>query len=260
MAVFTAKTVEEAIALGLTTLGIEKENADVKVLEEPTKGCLGIGAKPAKVEVEAKKSDGERAIAFLNGLLDLMNVNAKCNLSAEEEKVIIDVITDNSSSVIGYRGEVLDALQCLAGAVANTGRDDYRRVVVDCEGYREKREETLKSLAEKLAAKAVRTGRKVTLEPMNPYERRILHSALSESTEVKTASEGKEPNRFVVIIPNNLKPFDKDRRSNDRRGGFKGGRRDDKRGSRDQAPRQPRPKTSGFGTFLGNSLKNGSEE
>ena len=218
MAVFTAKTVEEAIALGLTTLGIEKENADVKVLEEPTKGFLGIGAKPAKVEVEAKKSDGERAIAFLNGLLDLMNVNAKCNLSAEEEKVIIDVITDNSSSVIGYRGEVLDALQCLAGAVANTGRDDYRRVVVDCEGYREKREETLKSLAEKLAAKAVRTGRKVTLEPMNPYERRIIHSALQNDKYVETHSEGEEPYRKIVVtLKKGVKVYN---RSYNKNGGY----------------------------------------
>ena len=260
MAEFLGKTVEEAIENGLKALGITRESAEVEVLEEPVKGFLGIGAKPAKVKVEAKKSDGERAICFLNGLFDLMDVNAKCNLSQEEEKVIIDVITDNSSAIIGYRGEVLDAIQNLAGAVANIGRDDYRRVVVDCEGYREKREETLKSLAQKLAAKAVRTGRKVTLEPMNPYERRILHSALSDSTEVKTASEGKEPNRYVVIIPNNLKPFDKDRRYDDRRGGkggFIGGRRDDNRGFKDSAQRQPRTKTSGWGTFLGNSLKDG---
>ncbi|MBQ7373665.1 MAG: protein jag [Clostridia bacterium] len=261
MAEFLGKTVEEAIANGLKSLGIEREKAEVEVLEEPVKGFLGIGAKPAKVKVEVKKTDGERAISFLNGLFDLMDVNAKCNLSQEEEKVIIDVITDNSSAIIGYRGEVLDAIQNLAGAVANIGRDDYRCVVVDCEGYREKREETLKSLAQKLAAKAVRTGRKVTLEPMNPYERRILHSALSDSTEVKTASEGKEPNRYVVIIPNNLKPFDKERKFDDRRngkGGYnKGGRRDDRRQNRDSAPRQPRPKTSGWGTFLGNSLKDG---
>ncbi|MBE5742328.1 MAG: protein jag [Clostridiales bacterium] len=261
MAEFLGKTVEEAIETGLKTLGIDKENAEITVIEEPSKGFLGFGSKPAKVEVSEKKSDGQRATAFLNGLLDLMNVNAKCNLGEEGEKVIIDIITDTSSSVIGYRGEVLDALQCLAGAVANTGRDDYRRVVVDCEGYREKREETLKSLAEKLAAKAVRTGRKVTLEPMNPYERRILHSTLSNSTEVKTQSEGKEPNRYVAIIPNNLKPYDK--KYDDRRGG-KGGynkdRKDYGRGERRErtsAPRQPRPKTSGFGTFLGNSLKDG---
>ena len=256
MAEFLGKTVEEAIENGLKKLGLERENAEISVLEEPTKGFLGIGAKPAKVEVSEKKTDGQRAIVFLNGLLGLMDVTAKCNLNEENEKVIIDVITDNSSSVIGYRGEVLDALQCLAGAVANTGRDDYRRVVVDCEGYREKREETLKSLAQKLAAKAVRTGRKVTLEPMNPYERRILHSTLSDSTEVKTQSEGKEPNRYVAIIPNNLKPYEKkfdDRKGG--KGGYKGKRDFGDKKDRSSAPRQPRPKTSGFGTFLGNSLK-----
>lgn len=267
MAEFIGKTIDEAIETGLKALGAEKDGVDIVVLEQPVKGFLGIGAKPAKVEITLKKTDGERAVDFLKGLFDLMEVNAKCNVSNENEKIIIDVITDNSSSLIGYRGEVLDAIQNLAGAVANIGRDEYRRVVVDCEGYREKREETLRSLAEKLAAKAVRTGRKVTLEPMNPYERRILHSALSENPDVKTQSEGKEPNRFVAIIPNNLKPFDKGGRRDDRRGGkggYRGGkggdRRDDRRGQRDTAPRQPRPKTSGFGTFLGNSKNTTTEE
>ena len=129
---FTAKTVEEAIENGLKEMGLTKDKAEIKVIEEPTKGFLGIAAKKARVEIEAKKTDGERAVEFLNGLLDLMNVNAKSNLTEEEEKIIIDVITDNSSSIIGYRGEVLDALQNLAGAVANIGREEYRRVVVDC--------------------------------------------------------------------------------------------------------------------------------
>ena len=259
MAEFLGKTVEEAIESGLKTLGVTKEEVEIEILEEPTKGFLGIGAKPAKVNVSVKKTDGQRAIDFLNGLLDLMNVNAKCNLTKEEEKVVIDVIADNSSSIIGYRGEVLDALQCLAGAVANTGRDDYRRVVVDCEGYREKREETLKSIAEKLAQKAVRTGRKVTLEPMNPYERRILHSALSSSEEVKTASEGKEPNRYVVIIPNNLKPYEKKDFKKGGKNGYNKGGKGERRNDRPSEPRQPRPKTSGFGTFLGNSLKDNND-
>lgn len=287
---FTGKTVQEAIENGLKEMNLEESKAEIKVLEEPTKGFLGIAAKKAKVEITAKKTDGERAVEFLNGLLDLMNVNAKSNLTEEDEKVSIDIITDNSSAIIGYRGEVLDALQNLAGAVANTGRDDYRRVVVDCESYRAKREETLVSLAHKLEAKAVRMGRKINLEPMNPYERRILHSALADSADVKTLSEGKEPNRYVSIIPNNLTdPDDKgisERRfsgnqggnnrygSNDRNGKFRKGGRDDrggrgygsgKRGGfgggrRDSAPRQPRPKTSGFGTFLGNSLKDGDKE
>ena len=112
---FTAKTVEEAIENGLKEMGLTKDKAEIKVIEEPTKGFLGIAAKKARVEIEAKKTDGERAVEFLNGLLDLMNVNAKSNLTEEEEKIIIDVITDNSSSIIGYRGEVLDALQNLAG-------------------------------------------------------------------------------------------------------------------------------------------------
>lgn len=285
---FTGKTVQEAVENGLKELGLTEDKAVWEVLEEPTKGILGIGAKKARIELSAKKSDGERAVEFVNGLLDLMGVNAKGKLSEEDEKVVIDVITADSPSVIGYRGEVLDALQSLAGAVANIGRDDYRRVVVDCENYRTKREDTLVALAHKLEAKAVRMGRKINLEPMNPYERRILHSALSESADVKTQSEGKEPNRYVSIIPNNLEdPNDKgifekrsqggkrdfkggrndrgdrgDRRDGFRGGKFKGGRRDGGfKGGRDFAPRQPRPKTSGFGTFLGNSnnVKNDGE-
>lgn len=292
---FTGKTVQEAIENGLKEMNLEEDKAEIKVIEEPTKGFLGIAAKKAKVEITEKKTDGERAVEFLNGLLDLMNVNAKSNLTEEDEKVVIDIITDNSSAIIGYRGEVLDALQNLAGAVANTGREDYRRVVVDCENYRTKREDTLVSLAHKLEAKAVRMGRKINLEPMNPYERRILHSALAASEDVKTLSEGKEPNRYVSIIPNNLTDPDdngiserkfngKDNRNgyerngrndrNDRFGGYRKGGRGDRNdrggkygrgdrgfgGRRDSAPRQPRPKTSGFGTFLGNSLKDGDKE
>lgn len=282
MATYYGKTVEEAIESGLKELGIDRENADIKIVEEPKKGFLGLNSKKAEVEISPKKSDGERAVEFLKGLLPIMNVSAECVLSEEDEKIVIDVKAAKSSSVIGYRGEILDALQTLAGAVANIGREDYRRVVVDCEEYREKREETLKSLAEKLAAKAVRTGRKIILEPMSPYERRILHSTLAESTEVKTESEGKEPNRYVVIIPKVLRfdePEDASYRrgqtGGDRMGGYRGGRTEkygdrndrnsrgngrygNRNGGRtekygDRTPRQPRPKTSGWGTFLGNS-------
>ena len=255
MAIYYGKTVDEAIIEGLNELKLDKAQVEINVLEEGTKGFLGLNAKKAKVEIKPVLSDGERAVRFLDGLFDIMDVTAKCDVEESDERIKISLIAENSSSLIGYRGEVLDALQCLAGAIANTGRDEYKRVVVDCEQYREKREETLVSLAHKLAAKAVRTGRKVTLEPMNPYERRILHSALSDSTEVKTQSEGKEPNRFVAIIPNNLKPGKseyKERRNGDRNGR---GRRE----RRDETPRQPRPKTSGFGTYLGNSLKDNKD-
>lgn len=286
MPTYYGKTVEEAIEEGLKELGLDREQADIRVVEEPKKGFLGLNSKKAEVEVNAKKSDGERAKEFLEGLFPIMNVNAKCNLVEEDEKIVIDLIAERSQQVIGYRGETLDALQTLAGAVANIGRDDYRRVVVDCENYREKREETLKGLAEKLAAKAVAEGRKVILEPMAPYERRIIHSALADSKDVTTESEGKEPARRVVIVPNELlsdEPIDasfKGKRNggskgNDRttrygdRGGYRGNNRDGGyRGNRggfrgrdggynrdrgERAPRQPRPKTSGWGTFLGNS-------
>lgn len=248
MAIYYGKTIEEAVSEGLKELDLSRGQVEIKVLEEPTKGFLGLNAKKAKVEITKLKTDGERAVEFLDGLFEQMNIIAKCKLEESMEKIKIEIVAENSSQLIGYRGEVLDSLQNLASAVANTGREEYMRVVVDCEQYREKREETLVGLAHRLADKAVRTGRKVTLEPMNPYERRILHSALSDNPDVKTLSEGKEPNRYVAIIPNNLKP----QREHDRKDGFRRGgkpRHDDK-------PRQPRPQTSGFGTFIGNSLKN----
>ena len=279
MPTYYGKTVEEAIEEGLKELGITAEQAEIKVIEEAKKGFLGINSKKAEVEVNAKKTDGERVKAFLEGLFPIMNVNAKCNLVEEDDKIVVEVIAERSQQVIGYRGETLDALQTLAGAVANIGREDYRRVVVDCENYREKREDTLKGLAEKLADRAVREGRKVILEPMAPYERRIIHSALADRKDVTTESDGKEPNRHVVIVPGELtrdEPIDAsfkgkrgysgrhDRRTGrGDRGGFRGGKsgygRDNRGGFRgngnrgERAPRQPRPKTSGWGPFLGNA-------
>jgi hypothetical protein len=181
---------------------------------------------------------------------------------------------------------MLDSLQTLAGAVANIGREDYKRVVVDCEDYREKREKTLTEVAEKLAFKAVKTGRKVNLEPMNPFERRIIHTALSKNPDVKTESDGKEPNRYIVIVPNEIRDerpivADRSRNNGDRfnkkssgKGKFdKNGRdhkfsgnRYGKKGgfkSREKSPEntiygKPKDKhnVTSFGTFIGNSQKN----
>ena len=171
---------------------------------------------------------------------------------------------------------MLDAIQCIAGAVANIGRDRYRKVVVDCENYREQREQTLKSLAEKLAKKAVEKGRKMTLEPMNPYERRIIHSALADNPDVKTVSEGKEPLRYIAVIPNNAKPYDKGLRYGEYNGGERRGQRggdrkfgkpfNKDRNSERRFDKKPSNGGSGsgakrgkkeihFGTFLGNSNK-----
>lgn len=250
--IFTGKTVEEAVQAGLEALGLTADEVEVEVLDEGKKRL--IGSKPAQVKltVKQKKTDGERAVSFLEGLLPLIGIEADIELKGEDEKIAIELKADSAKNIIGRRGEIIDAVQTLAGAVANTGRKDYKRVVVDCENYREDREETLKRVANKLAAKAVRLGKKVRLEPMNPYERRIIHAALVDNPDVTTKSEGKEPQRFVVIIPKNLKTYDRkgDRRDyRGNRGGSRGkfnrdnreGREGGYRGNR-QGDRKPYPK------------------
>ncbi|MDE6104175.1 MAG: KH domain-containing protein, partial [Clostridia bacterium] len=232
----------------------------------------------AKVIVKKRRSDAVRAAEFIDGLMEVLGVAAATEISEDDELIKIEIKTTQSSRVIGKRGEVLDAVQCMAGAVANIGRDDYKKVVVDCESYRTQREDTLKALAEKLAVKAVEKGRKMILEPMNPYERRIIHSALADNTEVKTISEGKEPYRYIAVIPNNAKPYDKglrydrkkpdgekhfdkrDRRDGDRpRGDKKFDKRDGGRRSSGGGAKRGK-KEIHFGTFLGNSNSQKPEE
>ena len=292
---FTGKTVDEAVEKGLKELGIERENADIRVLEEGKKKLFGsvkarveIAVKeetaPACVKASAGATDGERTVEFLKGLFKLLNITACTELVSEGEKVEINVTAANTTSIIGKHGAMLDAIQTLAGAVANTGREDYKRVVVDCENYRENREVTLNKLSENLAQKAIRLGKKINLEPMNPYERRIIHAALSEREGVSTVSEGKEPNRYIVIIPDNLEDpdapaiparNDRDRRDRRDRGYGRGGRGGRDRGgrngkggfnkkpfNRDRKPSSGSSSSGGttmkasndfFGIFLGNS-------
>lgn len=289
------KTIEEAVQLGAEELGLSVEEVEYEVIEEPQKGGLFKKTVPAKVLVWKKLTDSGRAVEFLKTLFEMINVPVVTEVTRDDDKICINLTSTNSQFLIGYRGELLDALQCLAGAVANIGREDYKRVVVDCEEYRDKRENTLNELAEKLANKAVRTGRKIQLEPMNPFERRIIHTALAESTEVKTESEGKEPNRYIVIVPNELRDdrpilasrghnnngrqdFKRDDRrggyscggydkrtfrggktkGDDRRGGYsRGGYRNDKRGGTTTIYGKPKEKgnITSFGTFIGNSKK-----
>ena len=283
------KTIEEAVQLGAEELGLSVEEVEYEVIEEPQKGGLFKKTVPAKVLVWKKLTDSGRAVEFLKTLFEMINVPVVTEVTRDDDKICINLTSTNSQFLIGYRGELLDALQCLAGAVANIGREDYKRVVVDCEEYRDKRENTLNELAEKLANKAVRTGRKIQLEPMNPFERRIIHTALAESTEVKTESEGKEPNRYIVIVPNELRDdrpimaargynngkqdykrddrrggYDKrtfrggKTKGDDRRGGYsRGGYRNDKRGGTTTIYGKPKEKgnITSFGTFIGNSKK-----
>ena len=267
--VFTGKTSEEAIEEGLKTLNLTREEAEIEVLEEGKKKIFG--AVKAKVRITKKLSDGARAVEFIDGLMEILGINAVTELVSDGEKIEINVTSTDSNKVIGRHGEVLDAVQCLAGAVSNIGREVYKKVVVDCENYRAGREKTLIELANKLAAKAVERQRRVTLEPMNPYERRVIHSALAENKEVKTISSGKEPARFIVIIPNNEKPYESRERGG--RGRFdrrERGGRGDRKPCGDRRERSGAPRSSGgasrgkkeihFGTFLGNSGNSGSEE
>lgn len=302
---FTGKTVDDAVEKGLKELGLTAEQADIRVLEEGKRKLFG--SIKARVEIAAKEeaveetveeieveevqpkalanfcpsnaSDGERTVVFLEGLFELLHITACTELVSEGDKVEINVTAANTTAIIGKHGAMLDAIQTLAGAVANTGRDDYKRVVVDCENYRENREATLNKLAENLAQKAIRLGKKIKLEPMNPYERRIIHAALSEREGVTTESEGKEPNRYIVVIPDNLEDpdapalaarNDRDRRDRQGRGGFnrdrrnggRGGDRGRSGGSRGGFNKKPfnrdrKPSSSGSGG--GTSLKAGSD-
>ncbi len=334
--IFSGKTVDEAVNAGLIELGLTKEQVEILVLEQGSKGFLGLGAKPAKVQLLSKEAINEAKAAekaeektlteekperresapraekqpkrepkqhkqekkterhaeqtesetvtinltpienptndavaakeFLAGLIKILEIEGTVDVVDESsERVVFNVVTADSSNAIGYRGEVLDSFQTLAGAVYNTNKEKYSRVVVDCENYRAKREKTLNALARKLASKAVASGRKITLEPMNPFERRVIHSALMDYEGVKTISEGKEPNRFVAIIPDNYDPSKARTRS-----GFRG--KDGARGfhgrsgrydrSSSEVKSAPKAKTSAFsgGVFLGNSLKDNKPE
>ena len=134
--IFPGKTVEEAVETALATLGIKKEDAQITVVDEGKKGIFGIGGSKAKVKVEKRATDGERAVKFIDGLFDILKINAVSEIVSDGEKVEIDVKTTNSHQVIGHHGEVLDAIQTIAGAVATIGNDDYKKVVVDCENTR----------------------------------------------------------------------------------------------------------------------------
>lgn len=274
--IFEGKTVEEAIEKGLSELGISKEQADIKVIEEAVKGIFGRIKTPATVSVEKKeeliaeeteikeqKSETAcKTAEFVKKILSLLGAEVKTEVAENQDQTIITVIAEDSSSVIGYRGEVLDAVQTIAGAMENTGRKVYKKVVVDCENYRDKREETLVSLAKKLEKKATELRREVILEPMCPYERRLIHTALAGSQTVTTKSEGKEPNRYVVIVPNDKDVFSKpynagrntDKRNN-KKGGNRKGQQRDRRPSQNHSSVAKKKSTITFGTYLGNSLK-----
>lgn len=238
------KDVETATALALDELKCSKDEVKITVLEEPSRGFLGIGSKLAKVRVEKievsendkteeievaeevkktvteetvenetsevaskklirpdnmKEIEEHPALSFLKETTEKMGLELSFKAYADDNNVFIDIAGKDAGTIIGKRGQTLDAIQYLTSLAVNKKSEDYVRVVLDAENYRSKREKTLERLAHRLADKVVRTKRSVKLEPMNPYERMVIHAALVNSPKVKTRSEGEEPYRRVVI-------------------------------------------------------------
>lgn len=195
------KNVEDAINNALKELNVTRDKVKVETLDEGSKGFLNIiGVKPAKIRVTVKRDSLYEAKKFLTEVLQSMSMKAEVELKYENNEIRIDLVGPNMGLLIGYRGETLDSLQYLVSLVVNKNHDEeYKRVILDTENYRAKREETLKRLASKIAYKVRVSGRVLKLEPMNPYERRIIHSTLQNDSYIYTFSEGEEPYRRVVV-------------------------------------------------------------
>ena len=198
--VASGKTIEEAEKNGLAQLKVDKSRVKVVVLEQATKGFLGFGSKDAKVELELIPDSKEEAEKFIVSVAEAMGLHIKTEWLDNKDTVELSISCDGDLGLlIGRRGQTLDALQYLTSIVANRYSDGHIRIVLDAENFRERRKQTLEELADRLAAKVVRTRKEVVLEPMSPHERKIIHSKLQSSTKVRTFSKGEEPNRRIVI-------------------------------------------------------------
>ncbi|EIW00212.1 RNA-binding cell elongation regulator Jag/EloR [Thermoanaerobacter siderophilus] len=197
----TGKTVEEAVNLALQEFGVPREMVEVEVLDEGGKGFLGLISKQAIVKVILKDVVKESARNFLQQVIEAMKLDVKFDIEEDEDTIKFNLYGKNVGLLIGHRGETLDSLQYLVNVVASKYReyDRYRRIILDAENYRKRREETLIRLAKKLAKQVMDTKESVELEPMSPNERRIIHMALQDHPYVETYSEGEEPNRRVII-------------------------------------------------------------
>lgn len=198
---FSAKTVDDAITAACQKLTVTSDRLDYIVVEEGSAGFLGIGSKPAVVKARVKCSVADNAKIFLNDVFGAMKMTVVVDVKYDEEEktMDIDLSGDEMGVLIGKRGQTLDSLQYLVSLVINKDVEEYIRVKVDTENYRQRRKETLENLAKNISYKVKRTKRPVSLEPMNPYERRIIHSALQNDKYVTTHSEGEEPFRRVVV-------------------------------------------------------------
>lgn len=196
------KTVDEAVNLAIEDLNVNRDEVDVLVLEEPSKGFLGIGSKLAKVRVTLNDKPNDIAENFLKELFIKMNIDVNIRTKFDKNILTIDIEGKDAGIIIGKRGHTLDSFQYLTSLVVNKNRENYIRIIINAENYRQKREQTLINLAKRLADKVQNTGRSVRLEPMNPYERRIIHAALQDNKNIVTRSEGEDPYRRIIIERN----------------------------------------------------------
>lgn len=198
----TGKTVEEALEVILSKYNVTEDDVTVTVVDEGKKGFLGFGTKEAKIIVMIKEESDkkkEKALSFIKEVTQKMGIVTEITLNEDADNLYINIESSDIGILIGRRGETLDALQYLVGLAVNKNSSSWTRVILDASGYRKRREESLIDLAQKKADRVKRTRRKVSLEPMNPQERRIIHTALQDDPMVTTFSEGDEPYRRVVI-------------------------------------------------------------
>ncbi|MGN0622102.1 MAG: RNA-binding cell elongation regulator Jag/EloR [Porcipelethomonas sp.] len=259
--VFSGKSVDDCKKKAAEEFGVSPEEITFKVLDEGKKGLFGKVKEEAKVWAgynfpasvseeetceEEKNSEDKTdekisaAKAYLENILKNMGIEAEVNASLNESGIFIDIDSKGSGAVIGRRGDTLDALQYLTSLVVNRIEGEYTRVSIDSCGYRSKREETLKALAKKISEKVMKSGHSTTLEPMNPYERRIIHSAVSEIEGVSSKSVGEEPYRKVVISSDNPRRRDSGRRGGGRKK-FDGPRSLDLKTSFEKDYKRPKP-------------------
>lgn len=202
------KTVDQAIELGLYKLGVTRDQVKISILEE-----AGLFNK-ARVKLSLNEaSETENSLkTFVEDFLAKMGLSLDVTVEEQEDKFIVDITGKDASLIIGKRGDSLESFQYLVNTIYNKGKkhDEYKRVIIDSNNYKNKRENTLKLLAERTAARAVRENHDIKLEPMNANERRIIHSALSEHHKVETESMGNEPNRYVVVKLKNRKNREND--------------------------------------------------
>lgn len=196
------KTIDQAVKRALEQLNRTREEIEVEILEEPTKGILGIlGSRQAKIRVTVKEDPLKLAKDFLTKVLSCMEIKVHMETQDRQDYLKISMSGENLGILIGRRGETLDALQYLTNLIVSRKMEERIRIILDVEGYRQRRENTLINLAKRLSERVKKSGNKITLEPMNPHERRVIHTALQNEGKIYTFSEGEDPNRKVVIAP-----------------------------------------------------------